>query len=574
MSLLFKCININKRYGDRVILKDINFEIQLGEKVAIVGDNGAGKTTLANILLNNIQPDEGQIIWHSHNYSKGYLKQAIVYNSKEFEQISKSDSLKNYLYTTKQLGINKVYDFCENRLNSLSGGEQRKLAIASVWAKKPQLLILDEPTNHLDYLGINWLIKEIKNYQGTIIIISHDRYFIDQCVSKTIEIERGTAQLYKGNYSYYRKLKQKKYNDQLQKFKEQEKHKQSINEEINQLRQWSAKAHSQSTKKDGLKEYFRVKAKKKDKQIKSKIKKLQKINLTGLAKPNAEQAIKFKITSHNVGGERVLEAQNIAVNYANTIIFSNSSFYIKRAEKVALFGANGCGKTTLIKAILKSRQLNQGKLYLSSSAKVAYLSQDDLTLNENQTILDYFETSNFKQQALVQTTLANLGFTKEMVCKQIQTLSLGEKTRIKIAKMILQNNSVLILDEPTNHLDLHSREMLEKTLKDYKGTLIVVSHDRYFLNKICDKVLVFENKNIKRYEYSFAQYIQLQEKQHKNELQNYAHEQLMIINNRLAIIVSEFNGLELSSEAYKQLDKEYLELTKLKHQLIKLGKQK
>ncbi|PAB55920.1 ribosomal protection-like ABC-F family protein [Anaeromicrobium sediminis] len=569
MGLLFKCLNIKKEFGDKVVLKDISFHVEIGDRIGIVGNNGAGKTTLGNIIAKAIKADGGSILWHYKDVKIGYLHQSTYYTQGEFQNMIEGDKeeIREFFQTSKELGIHKIDDWNNSRLSKLSGGEKTKLAIARIWAEKPQLLILDEPTNHMDYEGIRWLISEIEKYRGTILVISHDRYFMDKCVNRIIEIEDGVAHSYKGNYTLYRHEKRRRYESQLHEYEVQEKYKGKIQSDIKQLKKWSEKGHRESTKKDGFKEGYRVRVKKKDKQVKSRIKRLEKIEVEGVKKPKDEQNIKFNFVSSDRGGDRILEARKISKSFSNKKLFEDSSFYIKKGEKIGLFGKNGCGKTTFIKAILKELYMDEGNLYLSPSGKVAYLSQDVMTLDGDKTVLETFGIENYKRRGILQTLLTNMGFSKSMIHKKVDTLSLGERTRLKVAYMIMMENNVLILDEPTNHLDLHSREMLEKTLKEYEGTIILVSHDRYLLEKLCDKILIFENKAIKRYEYSFKEYMDMKEGSVDNKEKKSKEEQLMILENRITAILGEISSLTPDLDRYKELDEEFKELISAKREI-------
>ncbi|WBW97057.1 ribosomal protection-like ABC-F family protein [Oceanirhabdus sp. W0125-5] len=567
---LFKCTNIKKEFGERLILKDVSFHVDRGDRIGIVGNNGAGKTTLANIITGAIEADGGTILWHHKNIKIGYLHQSTYYTQGEFEDMIQGDKeeIREFFQTSKELGIDKIDDWDNSRLCNLSGGEKTKLAIARIWAEKPSLLILDEPTNHMDYEGIQWLISEVEKYRGTILVISHDRYFMDKSVNRIIEIEDGEAHCYRGNYTFYRDEKRRRYESQLHQYETQEKYKAKIESDIKQLKTWSEKGHRESTEKEGLKEGYRVRVKKKDKQVKSRIKRLEKIEVEGVEKPKEEQNIKFNFISNDKSGNRILEGKGISKSFGNKKLFEKSSFYIKKGEKIGLFGKNGCGKTTLIKAILKECSMDEGDIYLSPSTKVVYLSQDVLGLDGNMTVLEVFDFENNKKRGMLQTLLTNMGFAKSMIHKKISTLSLGERTRLKIAHMIIMENNLLILDEPTNHLDLHSREMLERTLEEYEGTIILVSHDRYLLERLCNKALLFKDNKINRVEYSFKEYMQIEENEEKKEDRS-IEEQLMLIENRIASILGEFNLCVPGDEKYTKLDEEFKELINAKNEIKK-----
>ncbi len=541
MTVVLECRKISKEYGNQKVLREINLEVYQGQKVGIVGTNGAGKTTLANILMGELEPTSGQLIWQNDGLQIGYMKQIV-----------------DTIAATKELK------------ETLSGGERTKAILKQILYNKYDVLILDEPTNHLDYAGVKWLIKKIKAFKGTVIIISHDRYFLDECVTRIVEIDKGKAVVYKGNYSWYREEKVRQYEIALNAYLEEEKNRERIQGQIKALRTWSDKAHRESRKKAvvsgnkfGGKEYNRVKAKKMDRAIKSRIKRLEKIELNSVGRPEEEQKILFEVTKAEKVGKVIVEARDIGKCYGNKVLFEKSSFYIKKGEKVGLYGINGCGKTTLIKALLGEVEV-EGTLRLSSARRVGYISQEVIGLSEEKTILELFETTTQEDYAKVRTALVQMGFRSDDLSKRIGNLSLGERMKIKLLLMIREGCEVLILDEPTNHIDLHVREQLEETLAAYNGTIILVTHDRYMLEKLCDKLLVFENKRINRYEYGIRDYYE--------KLKNYGSskkegktkkEQLemsMLLEHQIAYLVGAISKLEVGSEEYNTLDKKYYEL--------------
>lgn len=530
MTILLECKNVTKEYGDAVILDKVNLNIKFGEKIALVGTNGTGKTTLANIIYGN-EEAEGSIKWFKDNIRIVYMKQT-------------TDYIEGY--------------------NTLSGGEKTKKLLKEVLHGNYDMLILDEPTNHLDYLGVSWLIKNIKKFKGTVLIISHDRYFLDSTVNHIIEIQDKKLINYNGNYTWYREKKKKDYEDNLHKYIEQRKIEDKINRQIDDLKRWSEKAHRDSTKKAltsgckmGVKEFYRAKAKKKDQQIKSKIKKLEKLKTEGVIKPKEEEQIVFHIDKANKVGSTVVRADNISKTFGDKVLFKDSSFYIKRNEKIGLYGVNGCGKTTLIKAMLRKLDI-EGDLYINSNSNIGYISQDVIGLDGDSEILELFDTNNRQELGDIITKLDLLGFSKNSLNKKVKVLSLGERMKLKILLMVNSNCDILILDEPTNHIDLHVREQLEEVLQEYNGTIILVTHDRYMLKKVCDKLLVFKDKKIFRYEGGIDEYLNKNQEKKKES----SKEEIMILENKISSTLGKLCLVAVGSKEYVELDLEYKELIK------------
>lgn len=561
MTVLLSVRNIKKFFIEKKVLENISFDIALGEKVGLVGLNGAGKTTLVNIITGNLSYDSGCILWNKKSVNIGYVKQDSSY----IKSIDCVENNTEFLKIASILGLEKVNEYNSDKLNNLSGGERTKVALSKVWSSNPDFLILDEPTNHLDYNGVQYLIKDIKSYKGTVLVISHDRYFLDQCTDKILEIEDGNINKYNGNYTFYREEKSRRYQAKLKEYSIQQETKKKINDQISTLKNWSNKAHDESRKKAissgnkmGGKEYYRAKAKKKDNQIKSRIKNLEKIDIKGAQKPKEEKRIDFKLQKAILKGTRVAEAVDISKSFDKKSVFTKSSFYISRGERVGIWGNNGCGKTTLLKILIGEQKPDTGHVFFSSSSNVGYLSQNISDLDIESTVLSIFKIESVQQNRDLMNSLFNMGFNQKMLNQQIKTLSFGEITRLRIAKIILNECDVLILDEPLNHLDIHSREKLEQVLEDYYGTIIVVSHDRYMLQTICNKLLVFNDKKILRVEYNLNEYLEQQkkvDKPSKNKL-----EQKMLIENELAYIIGELSKISKDSAKYKELDQRYNKL--------------
>lgn len=569
--MLLRCIDIEKSFGDLSILKGVSLDIRRGEKIGLVGSNGTGKSTLANIIFGEMEADAGTILRYDQGIRIGYLRQAAAYSLNTLNAIL-TDRPESFLETASQIGLSQVARWDEERFQALSGGEKTKLALAQVWTSRPGLLILDEPTNHMDIHGVEWLAEEMKKYQGAALIISHDRWFLDQVVTRIYELEWGKAKEYPGNYSFYRQEKQRQFSSQLHRYQTEQKEQRQIEAEITRLKQWSAKAHREAGKTDGhLKEYGRKKAKLRDQQIKSRIKMLERKRSEGTERPREESRPLFEFEAAGKRGRRIIEATGLSKSYGQKTLFTNSDFFIQRGEKLGLIGPNGCGKTTLIRIILNQETQDSGELWLSPSLKPGYLSQDITDIDTGKNALDIMGVSQKDEVTQVRTMLANMGFDAAMIAKPAAKLSLGERTRLKLAAMIIQQNDLLILDEPTNHLDLHSREMLEETLLDYDGTIIIASHDRYLLERVCDKLLVFADGTITKLAYGFKEYKQKTEEAIAGTGQKTKaetdKENLLVIETRMAWIVNELSKYTPEEEQYMKLDNEFQKLVQKKREL-------
>ncbi|MFR9069319.1 MAG: ABC-F family ATP-binding cassette domain-containing protein [Paraclostridium sp.] len=535
--IVLSCNNLNKSFGIDTILENISFTVNEGDKVGIIGVNGTGKTTLFKILSGIYGYDSGDI-YLGKGVEIGYLEQNTNFqseksiyeevlevfsdlmemenyirnleiriseessnpNSKELDKLMNEYShklelfseLNGYGYKSEVKGILKGLGFSDDDMqtpiNILSGGEKTRVLLSKLLLKNPSLLLLDEPTNHLDSDAIEWLEVFLKQYKGTVIIISHDRYFLDQVVNRVFEIHNKKLRTYNGNYSKFielskveKELEVKKYEDQQKEIKKQE-------ESIERLKAYGREKHL--------------------KRARSKEKMLDKVEV--LDRPDVHRkraSIKFSPSVSS--GNDVLEVKDISMGYGERILFKDINFNIYRGEKVALIGANGIGKSTLFKIIMNEIVPLSGSTKLGTNVHVDYFHQEQKTLNLDNTIIDEIWDDH---PELNQTTLRNmLGsflFEDEEVFKKISTLSGGERARVAILKLILSNANFLLLDEPTNHLDIDSKEVLEEALLNYTGTLFTISHDRYFLNTVVDKILVLDSESITEYLGNYDYYME------------------------------------------------------------------
>ena len=485
MRELMKLVNISYKMMDQPIFKGVNASVQEGDVIGIIGQNGAGKSTLLQLIHGDLVPSEGTIQWLHQDLNIGMVEQ-------ETESYSFNET------TPSEARLLEKWQVPNHEFLHLSGGEKLKARLAKGFAQNADLLLLDEPTNHLDHGSMELLMNQIMEYKGTIILVSHDRYFLDEAVNKIWAIEHGKLIEHRGHYSSYMEARKQKRLTQQREFEKQQKMVERIESQMKELTSWSQKAHAQSTKQEGFKEYYRVKAKRTDSQVKSKQKRLEKeLEKAKVDAVQEEHTVRFSLQASKKTGKRFLEVKDLTKAFDGQILFRKANFTIQHGEKVSIIGPNGSGKTTLLKVIMR-QEAADGDVWTSPSAEIGYLTQEVFDLPLDETPEQLFHKETFEERGKVQTLMKHLGFQTTHWRESIGNMSMGERVKCKLMKYILEEKDVLILDEPTNHLDLASREQLEDTLSQYNGTLIVVSHDRYFLEKTTSTRLVIADGRIQK----------------------------------------------------------------------------
>lgn len=521
--MILSCNHISKSYGVETILNDCSFFINDNEKAAIVGNNGAGKSTIMKIIMGELSPDEGNVII-GKDKTIGYLaqyqdlgsdttiyeevksvkqnlidmEQKLLGYEKEMAKVSGDELsklietytnlehrfqlLNGYSYRSEIEGVIKGLGFTEDDFNkfvgNLSGGQKTRVALCKLLLEKPDIIMLDEPTNHLDLNSIKWLETYLLNYNGAVLIIAHDRYFLDKIVSKVIEIENHKAHVYNGNYSDFAVKKQELRVATMNAYLKQQ-------SEIKHQEEVIAKLRSYKQEK------FYKRAESREKQ-------LEKMDL--IEKPEElKNNMTIKLEPDIVSGNDVLSVESLEKSY-NTLLFKNISFEIKRGEHVAIIGDNGTGKTTILKIINGLVDADSGMIKLGTNVHIGYYDQEQHNLTDENTLFEeiansYPNMTNTK----IRNTLAAFMFTGEDVFKRVSDLSGGEKGRLSLAKLILSEANLIILDEPTNHLDMASKEILENAINNYTGTVLYVSHDRYFINQTASRILELTNTKLINY---------------------------------------------------------------------------
>lgn len=535
--IVLSCKNVSKAYGIEVILKSVTISIDEGERVGLVGPNGAGKSTLLKIITKQLDPDDGEI-FIDKNKKIGYLAQHLslessssIYqevlsvfqdlldletklreleaemnipydssNSEYHDKIIKEYTVLSEVFVNRggytfKANISRVLqglgftekDY-EKPIDILSGGQKTRIALCKLLLSNPDILLLDEPTNHLDLETIEWLEEYLKSYKGSIIVVSHDRFFLDAITTKTFDMNNGIVDTYNGNYSAYVELKKKAYEEKLKAYTLQQQEIKRQEEIIERYRSFNREKSIKAaeSRQKALDKIERVDAPIKDKKI-----------------------TKLQFQTPIKSGNDVLHIEDLSKGFSDKLLFNNLNLDIKRGERVALIGENGRGKTTLFKILMGQVSPDEGVCVLGKNVYIGYYDQEQSNLDDDKTVLDevWDEFPNLTTTEL-RNSLAIFLFTGDEVFKKISSLSGGEKCKINLLKLILSKSNFLLLDEPTNHLDIMSREALEDAILGYDGTIITISHDRYFLNKIAEKIYELNENGVKTYLGNYNYYVE------------------------------------------------------------------
>lgn len=525
--------NVKKEFGSNVVLFDINFSINKNERVAIIGKNGSGKTTLLKLLTGELVKDAGTITFASST-SVGYLSQTLIEDVNNTllnemltafkEVVSLEQKLKKTLELLNENPEDKIllneYGRLETRFLSLngydyhylidtilsrfgfskddyyrpimsfSGGERSKIAFSKLLLNHPDILLLDEPTNHLDVSTIEWLEEYLSSYDGSIIVVSHDRYFIDNVCNRVFDLANGEINIYQGNYSYYLQEKVIRYEQQLLAYKLQQK-------EISHLEQLIARFKPKPSKVAFAR---------------SLETKLNRIKTNIIEKPNqGNKKLNFKMQSKNINKVQQLTIKDLKVGYDNEGLVKNIDFEVFNGDKIAIIGKNGIGKTTLLKTIYGELQIISGKIHKHRPLKIGYISQNLINIKSDKTIFDYFhDLFPLLDNTQIRTHLGSFLFKNDDVFKNIDTLSGGEKVRLAFAVLVRQKYDILLLDEPTNHLDMETKKILESAFKDFENTIIFISHDRYFVDELATKICAIDDDySCVFYECDYQEYLSI-----------------------------------------------------------------
>ncbi len=541
--MILSCQNLSKAFGSDDIIKNVSFQINEGDKVAIVGNNGAGKSTLLKMITGELESDTGSITL-AKDATLGYLAQyqniegeetvyQTVYSSRQdilnmqgrlqrmeqqmtelqgealedllvkYHQLHDLFEHQNgYAYESEVQGVLRGLGFSEEDFNKtmdmLSGGQKTRVSLGKLLVMKPDILLLDEPINHLDLTSIEWLETFLMNYKGTVVIVAHDRYFLDRIVTKVIDLSMHTAHVYKGNYSAFAMQKEEIRKTMLREYEKQQ----------------ASIAHQQEVI-DKLKQFNREKS---IKRAESRQKALDKMEV--LEKPvDAENHMQLSLQPDTVSGNDVLELIGLSKSYDGIPLFTDVDFLLQRGEHVAILGDNGTGKTTLLKIINENVPADAGIFRLGANVTIGYYDQEQQVLDDEKTLFEEMsDTYPNLNNTKIRNVLAAFMFLGDDCYKRIRDLSGGERGRISLAKLMLSGANFLILDEPTNHLDMESKEILENAINAYEGTVLYVSHDRYFVNQTADKILELTNQQFSVYLGNYDYFVE--KKAQSQETQN------------------------------------------------------
>lgn len=449
-------------------------------------------------------------------------------------------------------------DVLTSRCGILSGGEKTKLKLIEVLINKPVILILDEPTNHLDIKGIEVLEEKLKSFYGTLIVVSHDRFFLDRISNKILEISRGKISIYPGNYTDYSEKKRKEMERAWEEYEEYTEEKRRLEESVRKVKEKSQSVGRIKDKKDTFwrynKDFYGRKASKVARTGKAIERRIEKLDAK--EKPFEEQHIKMGFGADDEGGDLLVYCEDIEKSFGDNLLFKESNISIKRGEKIALLGDNGSGKTTLLRILLGKEPINRGKVWISEVAKPGYLDQEIGLLNPDHTVLEEVRTSTNYDITAVRTLLGCLLFIEDDVLKRIEDLSMGEKVRVTLAKLMLGEFNLLIMDEPTNFLDIKSREVIEEALKWYRGSLLFVSHDRYFISRVASTIWEIEDKKINCYPGDYEYYTFKKDRLKDGDIKD----RILLLEVQLSKISAE---LDRAKDAEKEeLNKKFIELTR------------
>lgn len=536
--LLIECNNIKKYFGDKLILDFEHLEVHSEDRIGVVGINGAGKTTLLNILSSRLEPDEDQV--------KLYGRVAYISQLEPAERQNISSEM------ASRFGVGTVWN------EHMSGGEKTRFKLAAALDDNSSVILADEPTSNVDMEGIELMAEKFMEYNGALMVISHDRNFLDKICNEILEIEDGKIKLYNGNYSAYRDQKIHERERAQLEYEEYVKEKKRLEGVIEGLKR-NVKSMRKTPKRMGNSEarLHKMGPQKSQAALERAVKNVEKRiqHLEVKEKPKEQPEIKLDIQEGDrLHSKIIIEGKNITKVFGEKIIFKEASFSIYNNSKVALIGPNGCGKTTLIKMIMD----NDASIRIAKGAKIGYFSQEMDILNKNLSIIENVMESSIYPESFARLLLARLLFRGDEVYKKVHVLSGGEQVKVSFAKMLLQDINLLILDEPTNYMDINSLEVMEESLREYNGTLLFVSHDRRFVDALADHIMTIEDMKIRMFSGNYAEYLEKRKKS-GNETKEDIEKQVLLLRNRLSEVIGRLS-MPSKNDDVEALNKEYFKI--------------
>ncbi|HYG57459.1 MAG TPA: ABC-F type ribosomal protection protein [Symbiobacteriaceae bacterium] len=546
--IVLQAYDVTKEYQGHPVLTGCTFHLAGSERVGLVGANGCGKSTLLKILAGALPADGGSLRWVTPGLSRVYLVQEGHWEP--------GRPLEDQLGAVPadllaRCGIDRAA--LAQPAGTLSGGQKTRAALARALAARPDVLLLDEPTNHLDAGGLSWLESVLATYPGTILVVSHDRYFLDQVTTRILELDGGKLKDYPGNYSAYARQKQMELERAHEEYRQYVKEKARLLAAIRRERQWADRSHR--SKQDGTapknwKDFQRSQAKAHMQVARSMENRLERIKVD---KPRDAQHLHMRIDGQGAVGRNLILAENLGFTFSrHRPLFQGASFYVQRGDRVAIIGPNGSGKTTLIRLILGELAPTEGRLY-TAPLRAAYLAQELDHLHPENTVLQEATGNAALDQAAARTLLGCLLFSGEAIFKKVAMLSGGEKVRLALAKILLSAPDMLVLDEPTNGLDLPSRERVEEALESYGGTLLLVSHDRYLLSRIATRVIHIKDGRLEPFGGSYQEFLARGRGQDRTS-------QILLLENRLAQLSAALTAP--SAEEKERLTAEFIQVSR------------
>ncbi|MBB6451063.1 ATPase subunit of ABC transporter with duplicated ATPase domains [Geomicrobium halophilum] len=603
---IFQATNLAKEWNGNVLFRDVDLELKQGEHVALFGKNGTGKTTLLNGLLGRIAFDEGNIhrlvplsqwvILDQELESKLTVREFVETGAVERstlkkelkkielrmadpEQAMDEAVMEEYselhdrflqadgyqLETDVEKCLQEVTlspDIWDSPVDQLSGGQKTRTQLARILIHHPACLMMDEPTNHLDQETIEWLEEWLQRYEGAVLFVSHDRYFLDRTADAILELGTDGCKRYTGGYTEYKKQKDLEWQTQETLYRKQEQKRQDLLETIRNYQEWYQQAHQSAGKND----FARAKAKKNVSRFKAKERELERLENDQVQKPQKAQRMNMQLGPHSFSARTLLRLEDVSFSYPHFHLFEELNVTVNRGDRIAVIGPNGSGKTTLLKLMIGSLSPSSGAVKMNPQTKVGYFAQELDHLQEEQTILDYFLSIPDVVQSEIRTLLGSFLFSKDAVYKKIGDLSMGEKCRIAFLKLYLSEANLLVLDEPTNFLDIDTREVMEAVLESYSGAFVLVSHDRYLLENMANRIWRLDGVDVEDYQGNYTEYQEYQEQPKLNAEDQGRENELRQLQLELTALIT----TDMEGEAEEEKEEKLNRIKEVRRQIQKI----